>query len=133
MEYLVAGAGSEGIKMNIKQPEEWYISIWKENGIWHEKYIEYVSDTEENRERLTNTINVINENGIIPGNAIKIEKDNMIGLEITMETSDFKRIADQLTGEFIYFSNFGDITIKKLFEFILTAGINLKKKDENHG
>ena len=109
--------------MNIIQPEKWDISIWKENDIWYEKYSEYVSNTEENREALGKTVNIINKNKLFPANIIKIEKDNMIGMEITIKTTDFIIIANQLTSEFMYFSNFGDITIKDMFEIILATGL----------
>ncbi|KKN90828.1 hypothetical protein LCGC14_0224110 [marine sediment metagenome] len=109
--------------MDIIQPERWDISIWKENGIWYEKYNEYVPDTKENREALDKTINLLNKSKILPTNIIKIEKDNMIGMEIFIKTADFKIIANQLTSEFIYFSPFGDITIKELFKFILIIGL----------
>lgn len=117
----------------ILQPEEWDIKIWKENNIWHLKYIEYVSNTKQNREFIDNTLNLITNNPFMTDylNAIyikKIEKDNMIGIELFSKETDFKKFADQLTSEFIFWSNFGDMKFKDMFEFLLKKSINVFNK-----
>ena len=105
--------------MKIIRPNRWIIDIYKKNNVWHEKYIELVHDTPENRLVIKPTIDVLNITLKVTGfSSIKvegIEMDEMIGLVITSTSKTLEPIANQLMSEFILLSGLGDISLRDIF------------------
>ena len=105
--------------MKILRPNRWIIDIWEEDGVWHEKYIELVHDTPENRLVIKPTIDVLNLTLKVTGfSSLKvegIEMDEMIGFVITSTSKTLEPIANQLMSEFILLSGLGDISLRDIF------------------
>ena len=106
--------------MKILRPNRWIIDIWKEDGVWHDKYIELISDTPKNRTAIKTTVKFLNItsnlSGFLTFKAKEIKREGMVGLVIKTTSNNLEPIGNQLASEFIFYSNLGDISLKDIFK-----------------
>lgn len=113
--------------MEFIRPDEWEIKVWREDGTWCEDYREYFKDTKNNRDAIEKSVEALCKCFPSPECTVKrIEKKDMRGIEIKIRTLSINTITNQLASEFLYYSDFGNVTIKRLFGFLASSYLNFK-------